>query len=395
MIKKIILIIAIFSISLLNTGCWNYYELSDLAIITSIGIDKVDEEFKISLIIANTSSNTSGNDIQAKTTILTGTGKTMNEAFINAKTKSSKEIYTGHFSLLLISEEVANKNMYEVLESILRNPESIRKVTFVIAKDKTSNEILKTLSPLETFPSETILLNIRNSVNSIGISHEVNVSDFVYNIVNYGIDNMLPTITIEGTDDEDNSTDSLKDIEMESILKVGEIALLKDYKIVGYANYEDSKNINILTNKVTSLTTNIKCFNDLDKYISIKIDDPKTAIELDLKSLTYKFNIKAEGSIYETNCKLNLKDPEVIKKIESSAKSHLYSKINDTIKLLQNYEADILGLGNLLYKKDYKKWYSLKDNWNSFYKNLKYDVNFELDLKTKGSLENTIEEERK
>lgn len=395
MIKKLFILITIITISIFSTGCWNYYELSDLAIVTSIGIDKIDDEFKISLIIANTSSDTSGSEIQAKTTILTGTGKTMNEAFVDAKTKSSKEIYTGHFSLLLISEDVANQNMYEVLESILRNPESIRKVAFVIAKNKTSNEILKTLSPLETFPSETILLNIRNSVNSIGISHEVNVSDFVYNIVNYGIDNMLPTITIEGIEDEENSTESLKDIEMESVLKVDEIALFKDYKIVGYLDYEYSKNINILTNKVKSLTTNINCYDDLEKYISIKIDDPKTTIELTTKPLKYKFNVKAEGSIYETNCKLDLKSPDVIKKIENSIRGNIYSNLKDTINLIKDYEVDILGLGNLLYKKDHKKWYSLKDNWDYTYKNIDFDIDLDFNLKTKGSLENTIEEERK
>lgn len=394
MIKKIILIITITITSIISTGCWNYYELSDLAIITSIGIDKVDDNFQLSLVIANTSGESSGTEVSAKTTILTGIGKTMNEAFIDAKTKSSKEIYTGHFKLLLISEEVANENMYEVLESMLRNPESIRKVAFVITKDKTSNEILKTLSPLETFPSETILLNIRNSVNSIGISHEVNISDFVYNIVNYGIDNTLPTITLDGTNNE-NSTESLKEIEMESVLKVGDLALLKDYKIVGYLDYENSKYINILTNNVTSLTTNISCYDDLEKYISIKIDDPKTAIELTTEPLKYKFNIKAEGSIYETNCKLDLKNPKVIKKIENSIRSHMYSNLKETINLLKNYEVDVLGLGNLLYKQDYKKWYSLKDNWDYTYKNLDFDIDLDFNLKTKGSLENTIEEEKK
>ena len=395
MIKKIFILITIITISVFSTGCWNYYELSDLAIVTSVGIDKIDDNFKISLIIANTSSDTSGSEIQAKTTILTGTGKTINEAFVDAKTKSSKEIYTGHFALLLISEDVANQNMYEVLESILRNPESIRKVAFAIAKNKTSNEILKTLSPLETFPSETILLNIRNSVNSIGISHEVNVSDFVYNLVNHGIDNMLPTITIEGIEDEENSAESLKDIEMETVLKVDEIALLKDYRIVGYLDYENSKNVNILTNKVNSLTTNISCYDDLEKYISIKIDDPKTAISLTTKPLKYKFNIKAEGSIYETNCKLDLKNPKVIEKIENSARSHIYSNLKDTINLLKEYRIDILGLGNLLYKKDYKKWYTLKDNWDYTYENLDFDIDLDFNLKTKGSLENTIEEQRK
>lgn len=395
MIKKMLLLITIILISLTNTGCWNYYELSDLAIITSIGIDKIDNNYKLSLIVANTSSNTSGSDIQAKTTILTGTGKTMGEAFIDAKTKSSKEIYTGHFTLLLISEEIANNNMYEVLESIVRNPESIRKVAFVIAKDATSNEILKTLSPLETFPSETILLNIRNSVNSIGISHEINVSDFVYKLVNYGYDNLLPTISIEGKKQEENNVDSLNEIEMSSILKVDDIALFKDYEIVGYANYNDSKNINILTNKVTSLTTKIRCYDDLKKYITIKIDDPKTSIEVNSNNLKYKFKIEAEGAIYETNCKLDLKDPKVIKQIEVSAKSDIYSSLNNTIDKLKTLKTDILGLGNLLYKKDYKKWYSLKDNWDIFYSNLDYDIDLKFSLKTKGSLENTIEEDKK
>ena len=44
---------------------------------------------------------------------------------------------------------------------------------------------------------------------------------------------------------------------------------------------------------------------------------------------------------------------------------------------------------------NYKKWYSLKDNWDIFYSNLDYDIDLKFSLKTKGSLENTIEEEKK
>ena len=44
MFKKIILVIFIF----LLTGCYDYKELNDLAIISTIGIDKDKDDYKIS-----------------------------------------------------------------------------------------------------------------------------------------------------------------------------------------------------------------------------------------------------------------------------------------------------------------------------------------------------------
>ena len=52
--KKIFILILVI---LLLTGCSDYRELTDMAIISNLGIDKVDEEFHITVQILNSKSN--------------------------------------------------------------------------------------------------------------------------------------------------------------------------------------------------------------------------------------------------------------------------------------------------------------------------------------------------
>ena len=46
--------IVISLLFLLLTGCWNYKELNNYSIVTGIAIDKLQEEYEVSVLIANT-----------------------------------------------------------------------------------------------------------------------------------------------------------------------------------------------------------------------------------------------------------------------------------------------------------------------------------------------------
>lgn len=395
--KKITIIIFITFISLLSTGCWNYRELSDIAIITGVGIDKEDSNYKVSLLISNTSDSISSSEVSAKATIITGKGNNISEAFDDARLKSSKDIYVGHISLLLISEEIAKDGIYDIIDSIFRDPESIKKINLAIVKNTTSNDTLKVLSPLDMFPSQNIILNIENTILTVGTSYNTYVSDFIYKIVNYGIDNIVPTIIVEGETAKENSIDQLKETEIKKYIKIDDLALFREYKLVDYANTMESKIINIINNKATNVTITTKCYKNLDKYIVVKLSDPKTKIDLkiDDNKIKYTFNIKTDALISETNCELELRDEEVIKNITNYTKSELYGTIKKTIKKIQDINTDVLGLGNLIYKKNYEYWYKIKDNWQDIYPKVEFDIKIDLNISEKGSLQTTIKEEDK
>ena len=56
--KKILLLPLIF----LMCGCWNYKELNNLAMTTGIAIDKIDNDYHVTLLISNSKKQTNDND---------------------------------------------------------------------------------------------------------------------------------------------------------------------------------------------------------------------------------------------------------------------------------------------------------------------------------------------
>ena len=74
-------IIFIVLISLVMCGCWNYSELNSLAIATTLGIDKKDNKYLVSLMIANAkSAQVSSKEGQSQIVVLEGKGDTLTEA---------------------------------------------------------------------------------------------------------------------------------------------------------------------------------------------------------------------------------------------------------------------------------------------------------------------------
>ena len=75
--KKIFLLI----LSLLLCGCGNYSELNKLSIVTAVALDKNDDKYEVSFLIANSpKAQTSSKEGEAKTTVYSGTGKTIPDA---------------------------------------------------------------------------------------------------------------------------------------------------------------------------------------------------------------------------------------------------------------------------------------------------------------------------
>lgn len=392
--KKTILLI--FFLSIFCTGCFNYHELSDFAIVTGIGIDKKEEEYEVSVMIANASSvSSSSKEGEGSTSVFTGIGKTITEAITEIEKVVPKDLYTGHLSAIIISDTLAYEGLYDILSAIMRNPESIKKLFLIIAKDVKSVDVLKTLSPLENFPTQNIVTSLKTADSILGTTTDVMMSTFILNMLDNGIENMLPTITIKGDKNKADNIDDLKNTEVEGELKLESLAIFRDDKLITFVNDDISKGINIITNNMEATEIYLPCYENLDKYLVLKIDTPKTKIDLKVNNdkIKYTFNITGSGSINETNCKINLNDPKVIDNISNSASSKIYDLINNSINEIFKYKTDIFGLGNLLYKKDYKLWYKLENNWNDNLNNLEIEIKTDINIKSKGSLKNTLKEE--
>lgn len=376
------------------SGCWNYNELSDLAIVTGAGIDEHENGFKLSLMISNSQAINGDTQNESQTTIFTGIGNNISEALVNIEMKNPKKIYLGHLAAVVIDEKIAKKDVSHVLDALVRNPESAKKYHVIIARDNKAENIIKSLSPLESFPSQNIALNIRTTSENQGISNDIILSVFLEKILKPGVNAILPSISLQGEPNKSDNIDDLKETEPKSMIKTGSIGLFKDYKLVSWTTEKESQGINIVNNSVGRIFLTNKYENN-DSMV-ILLDKIKCQSSLELKSKpTVMLNIEAEGAIIETNMKINLENAEIIKQIDEKTKESLKSIISKGINIAKQNKTDVFGFGNMIYKNNPKYWYKLAKEWDDkYFPELDVKTKITVNIKSKGSLETTTKEKK-
>lgn len=385
--KKLILI----PIILLLTGCWNYNELNNLAICTGIAIDKNENNYEITFLVSNAKKNeVSAKEGEAGTTTYNGTGETIKEAINDIKLKMPFKPYTGHLVVTVISENIAKEGLESILDYLARDTESRNFFYILLSKNAKAKEILEIISPLQTFPSQTIASDIDSSSEESSLIYKITYNDFIYTLLEQGQNPVLNSVTILGNKEEGTDTKELSDTIPKATIKIDTLGIFKEDKLIGWANKQQSEGINILSNKTNNIYLKTKCE---DKYITNHVEDIKLKTNIDLKNNTVKINIDGKSTISEVNCKINLEDKETINKLENDIKEELNKTIYEATNLIQNkYNADVLGYGKKIHKTNPKKWREIKDNWDEIFKNLKIETNINIKINNQGTLLQTIKE---
>lgn len=384
----------IFLIPLLfiMTGCWNYRELNQLAITTAIGIDLTEEgNYQVSLLIANGKNNqTSTREGQSQTVVYSGSGKTISRAFKEINLQIPKVPYIGHLGVVVVSEDIAKKGMRNILDYLFREPESVKRFYLIVAKDDKAGDVIKVLSPLETFPGQSISTNISISNEQQAISTAITYSKFVENLLKKGKDPSLPTITIKGNPEKGSDDKALESSDIKTKALLGPVALFHDDKLIYISTKEESRGINIITGQIDAMIVEHSC-DDGEGDIVVNLTSMSTDIKVSLKKNKphASITVKSNGAIQEMSCKTNIQKNKTILNLEKEIEKKVEEKLHNAVDVSQKYNTDIFGIGNLFYKK-YPAYFKKIDNWHDIYKTVTFDYKVDISLSTKGSVEKTI-----
>lgn len=391
--KKFTIIIITFIIAITLTGCGGYEELNNLSIVTAVAFDKTDDEYELSFLIANSpKAQTSAKEGEAKTTVYTGKGKTIAEASKGIEQIVPKQIYLGHINVVVISEDIAEDGFLKIADWLLRNPQTRKKFYLLQAKDVSAKNILKIVSPLESFPSQSIATLIESNSETKSIAASITYSNFIGQILEKGNDPVLPSITIKGDVEEGSNEKNLETTEPESYLVLGPLAIYKGDKLEGFSNQKESWAINVLKNEAKEVNYNVKYQN---QDISIETSSLKSDIKI-IDENNIEITISGVGDIYNINNQIDIQNYKEINKIEKTWSKSLKKDLSKVVKKVQSkYKADIFGFGNLIYKNNPKTWKKLEKEWNSkYFPNLNVKIKTNLKISATGSLVKTIKEDK-
>lgn len=380
--------IFIFIFCLFLCGCGNYAELNKLSIVTAVGIDKVKGKYEVSFLIANAPKvDTSSKEGEAQTIVYKGKGKTISEASQKIDQISPKELYFGHINVVVISEKVSKSGFFKVADFLIRNPETRKKFYLLQAKDVKAGDVLKIVSPLESFPSQSIATLIESNQDSKSVTTSITYSNFIEEILKEGNDAILPSVTIKGSVKKGSNESNLESTEPNSYLSLGPLAIYRKDKLVGFLTNKESQSVNIINNQVKELNYMV----DYDNT-KISVDARKLVSQIKYKNNEFIINVSGKGNIYSIDGDIDISDYKVIRNIEKAWNKQAKKNLYKVIHKVKKYKSDIFGFGNLIYKEDNDKWNKIKNKWNSkYFKDIKVKINTNFKIASTGSLAQTIE----
>lgn len=359
--KKLLLILITLTFL---TGCYNYRELNDLAIVTAVSISKEKDNYNIAVQVVNpkkdqdTSSSNEPDFIVYKSK-----GETLQAAFESLVKESPKRMYKTQMQILIIDEKMAKNNIKEVFEYLARNPEIRNEFNVLIGK---SDNILETLTPLDNLSSQNILDSLKASSKYLGNTNLLTFNELLSDYQNEKTEMAIPVIklTSQKNKDDKNTEKILEKTTTTPAIVLDNIGIFKDNKLIGYLSTKETVSYNFINNNIT--LTNIKKDYPNNKYIAYKILKSKSKLEVTPKKHTITLTIKGNAEINEATYNIDLSKEKNIKKLEKSLNKRLEKMITSSFNSTRKkYNSDIYGFEDLYYKKDPKYYTKIKKDWDS------------------------------
>ncbi len=390
MFKIKIIIISI--IILIATGCWNYRELNDIAVVDAIGIDLEDKHYVVSVQIQlpqKEPSSGSATKVEGESPIITykTKAKTIQEALNKITFKSPKELLISHIDIVIISEKLARHGINDFIDSLLRNRETRKIFPIIIAKDAKAFDVLKILTPIEAIPGLNILSTLNYMNKFRGALSKQTFDKVLEGLYVEGKENTMPSIEIIGEVKKGQKTKDLDQTYPESFLKLSDLAVFNKDKLIGFLDDEESIGFNFARDLIENTVIEFAC--DKKNYGAVKIEGNKTKTTVTMKNGKPFANVKieAEGALAEFNCKSKIIDPKVVKRMEKIVCQEIHSIINQAIiKLQKDLKSDALGWGEYLYRNDYQNWLKHRDDWNNIFAKMNYKIDVSFKIKHKGAV---------
>ena len=283
--KKIIIIFLISAL-LLTTGCWDRREINEIIFPYSVGLDLLDKgnfeggRYKITFTYPNI--NALGDKaIQEDVVLLESVeGNNIFEATANLTDRLSRLIYLRDLKTVVLSEALGEDSrlMRELIDGLNRDYVVNQGLYFVVV-GSFAKELLETkVKSKEQAEVQGLLYKlIRNEQDSVRFTPST-LHNFTKEMNMPGA-TLVPVARTEGKKIIINSN-----------------AVFKDYRLVGYLDKEDNKNVSLLTNKIKDFRLNVD-YQGAD--LSVRAPRPKAKkklIQQDGK-LKMKYFIKVKGQL--------------------------------------------------------------------------------------------------
>lgn len=388
-IKFLILLLPLLS------GCYNYRELNELGITTAVSIDYKDDAFYVMAEVINPIKQQDASSSNNSPFVnYNSSSSSLQDAFRKVVLESPRQLYAAQLEIIVLSEEVVNNHLEEVLEYFARDPEARTEIKIIVAKTEDSTKAITLQTLLTSLSSSNIIKSLDLQSKVLGMAYPVTLNELLNMYIDPYLEVVLPSMTLYGDYEIGDEKENITTSSPKAIVKIDGSTITKDNKILGYLDLEESKVLSMINGKLNE--TIIK-MNYNDGYIVFEPNRIKVSKELDIKNNIIKINISGYSKTKEIQSNINIKNPKEVEKLNKALNKELEKKVTDTFtSIREKYDTDIFGFQELYYRTNHKYFKENCTNWyEDIYPKIKLEVKANIRLYEKGNTLGGLRYERK
>ncbi|WMJ23493.1 Ger(x)C family spore germination protein [Paludicola sp. MB14-C6] len=390
---KLILLLMLLSSCIILSSCIPSQQLNSRALVQAIGLDYENDEIQLTLqIFSPAAEGANGLGASSKNAkIIESQGKTISEAVQNANLVQGKEVFVGHNRIIILGTNFVQNKLNEAL-SYFSSIQIARKNASIVIGESKASEIIKADINQGILPAETLQKIIENNSNK-GLIENIMFYEFVRAYQSDEEGALLPVFslnqskqTIPTVTNQNEKKNKGETLEKVSNLQISGMAVLKQGKIVGKLDENETQGVLWIRNTIqnTKLVTSTDKFKiiSLDFYHtkskitpSINGDNIKLIINIDCQSTLN------EAILYE-HSNITSSDIQDIKKV--AAKKIEEKCLKAYNKTINEYNVDVLNFGRIIEKNDKELWKKLKNNWEDNAHKIKFEIHASVDTNRVG-----------
>lgn len=349
MSKKILPVLAI----LLLTGCWDKVELENRGFVVSLGVDKNENKYAVSMAVPNVAALAEKSGSDKANSVKTADNETIAGAMSMADSASSQTMYYGQTKMTVLGKDVlTDERLFrEALDAMERNREINRKM-IILSTQGEAKDILEAEIPGEPMVGMYIANYYKSNANRTGITFRQDLEKILLDLRATDC-TVIPQI--EKNDDEIN---------------LSGMAVMKDFKLAGFLDEKETRGY---------LWLNGGCKDAMiiapyeDGYIPLRIAQNRSKLRFyDDEGLVCHAIVNVEGNIAEYTFTGQSFDDKTLQSLGDLFAEIIENEISATVRRMQeDFAADGYLFKEKLRKKNYPLFLQVIEDWENAYANMK------------------------
>ncbi|NLY46544.1 MAG: Ger(x)C family spore germination protein [Tissierella sp.] len=369
------LLLGLIILTVFLSGCWDYREIEDVFLVSTIALDKDKNTKEYILNVEVIDAGGGGASIELNPIVMEARGITIVEAVRNLISLTTKTPYWSHVSIIIISQDIAREDITPVLDWIARSPELQLKLRIFISKEETAKEILNQdlkFTKIRIFEYE----NMRRSFKYLSKLPDIKVNKVINEVQRKELYPVLPTVGII-------------DLHGQTAAQFIGSAYFDKGRLIGILEPIDTMKYLFIVNQIEGGVLTIPTDED-DKRVTLDINRNHTRIDIDLidGEIQISVDIKPVVNISEVDDGIDYTSAEGRTILKEISDRYLENEIKIFIEKMQKESGlDIFAFGSKIMKKHPNIWKEVGDSWSEIFSDL--DIKVTSDIRIKSSQHTT------